>query len=46
MVQFLLDHGASADGSAVTYVTMFGNKDALKPLKNKAYVVLSLDFLG
>ena len=35
MVQLLLDQGASTDGSAVTYATMFGNKDVLELLKKQ-----------
>jgi ankyrin repeat protein len=35
MVQLLLDYGASTDGSAVTYATMFGNKDVVELLKKQ-----------
>jgi len=46
MVQLLLNYGASTDGNAVTYATMFGNKDVVALLKRQGIDSAKYRLLG
>lgn len=46
MVQLLLDYGASTEGHALAYAAMFGNKDVVKVLMERAGGNAKARFLG